>query len=107
MKINYRLVLTGEKHLQPCSQRYRNFDKSSAVADKGDLSEQSELNSGGAAVPISVWRELGPHLTQCGLAEAYFCTRWHLEPPSRFATIDTSQKLWGCRDPFGGSWVSI
>jgi len=38
------------------------------------------------AVPL--WEEeLGFHLTQCGQAEAYIPTKWHLDPSSRLATI--------------------
>jgi len=44
--------------------------------------------------------ELGPHLTQCRLAEAYLRTKWHLDPSSRLATIYTDQKL-GARPLFG------
>jgi len=31
--------------------------------------------------------ELDPHLTQCGLAEAYLHTKWHLDPATRLATM--------------------
>jgi len=31
--------------------------------------------------------ELGPHLTQCGRAEAYPHTKFHLDPSNRLATI--------------------
>jgi len=37
--------------------------------------------------------ELGPHVTRCGLAEAYLRTRWHLDPSSRLATTNMSRKL--------------
>ena len=40
----------------------------------------------GAAVPLSVG-EVGPHLTQCRLGEAYLRTRWHPNPFNRLATI--------------------
>jgi len=39
--------------------------------------------------------ELGPHLTQRRWAEAYLCTKWHLDPSSRLATIDMNRKLVG------------
>ena len=29
---------------------------------------------------------LGPHLTQCGVVEAYLFTKWHLDPSNRLAT---------------------
>ena len=32
--------------------------------------------------------ELGPHLAQCGRAEAYLHTKWHLDASSRLATIE-------------------
>ena len=31
--------------------------------------------------------ELGPHLTQCGQAEAYLHANFHLDPSNRLATI--------------------
>ena len=34
--------------------------------------------------------ELGPHLTQCGLAEAYLRAKFHLDPSNRLATIYTN-----------------
>ena len=37
--------------------------------------------------------KLGPHLTQCGLGEAYLRTKWHHDPSSRLATIVLGQKL--------------
>ena len=39
--------------------------------------------------------ELGPHVTQCGLAEAYYRTKWHLDPSSRLATTNIGHKLRG------------
>jgi len=36
------------------------------------------------AVPL--WG-LGPHLTQCGRAEAYLHAKFHLDPSNRLATI--------------------
>jgi len=43
---------------------------------------------------------VSPHLTQCDWAEAYLCTKWHLDPSSRLATTDMGRKsgavpLWG------------
>ena len=39
--------------------------------------------------------ELDRHLTHCGWAEAYLCTKGHLDPSSRFAiaTIDMGRKV--------------
>jgi len=31
--------------------------------------------------------EMGPHLTQCGQAEAYLRAKFHLDPSNRLATI--------------------
>jgi len=31
--------------------------------------------------------ELGPHLTQCGQAEAYLHAKFHLDPSNRLATV--------------------
>ena len=45
-------------------------------------------------VPLS--EELGPHLTQCRLAEAYLRIKWHLGPSSRLATTDMGPKFRGC-----------
>ena len=47
----------------------------------------------GAAVPLSVARELGFHLTQCHLAEVYLCTKWYPDPSSRLATVDMGLKV--------------
>jgi len=51
--------------------------------------------------------ELGPHLTRRRWAEAYLCTKCHLDPSSHLATTDTTdmgQKL-GALPPFGEvSW---
>jgi len=44
--------------------------------------------------------KLGPHLTQCGLGEAYLRTKWHLDPSSRLVTTDNGRKL--AAVPFGG-----
>ena len=58
--------------------------------------------SWGRALPLFGEGELGPHLTQCRLGEAYLRTKWHLGPFSRLAGIDMGQKLgMGCA-PFGG-----
>jgi len=36
---------------------------------------------------------MGPHLTQCGLSEAYLCTKSHLDPSGRSATTNMGRKL--------------
>jgi len=49
----------------------------------------------GAAVPLFRRGQLGPHVTQYGMAwaEAYPRTKWHLDPYGRFATTDMGRKL--------------
>jgi len=60
----------------------------------------------GAAACAPFGGELGPHLTQCGLGEAYLRTKWHLDPSSSLATTDNGRKL--AAVPFGGrGWVPI
>jgi len=55
---------------------------------------------GEVAVPLSgVW-ELGPHLIECGLGEAYLCTKWHLVHPAlwlqqTWAVNSDAVPLWG------------
>jgi len=58
----------------------------------------------GAAVPLSVGEgELGPHLTQCGLAETYRHAKWHLDPSNLLAAIhqchrqDRTDRQWSNR----------
>jgi len=50
--------------------------------------------------------ELDPRLTQRGLDQVYFRTKWRFHPSSRLATIDMGRKLGDCA-PFRGSWVPI
>ena len=48
--------------------------------------------------------ELGPNVTQCRLGRRlppYLSTKWHLDPPSRLATIYVGRKFGGST-PFGG-----
>jgi len=41
---------------------------------------------GDTAAPL--WEgELGPHLTQCGQAEAYLHAKFHLDPSNRLAIV--------------------
>ena len=42
--------------------------------------------------------ELGPHLTQCGRAEAYLHEKFHLDPSNRLATIHQCYKQTGQTD---------
>jgi len=52
-------------------------NKSSAVAEMGDRSRAKWAGKwGGGAVPLSVWGELGPHLTHANWAEVYPRTKW-------------------------------
>jgi len=37
--------------------------------------------------------ELGPHVMNVDWAEAYLRTKWHLDPPSRLATIYMGRKV--------------
>jgi len=58
---------------------------------------------GGNCTPFG--EELGLHQRQCGPAEAYLHTKWHLDPSSRLATIDGPKSGGGLLCPlFGGSW---
>jgi len=52
------------------------------------------------AVPLLQVGELDPHVTQCAWAKAYLRTKWHLDPSSRWATINMGRK-WGlCKYKF-------
>jgi len=64
-------------------------------------------NWGGGLRPLFGERELGPHLTQCGLAKANLRPKWHLDPCSRLTTINTGRKLGGSAPFGGGGWVPI
>jgi len=64
------------------------FNKCSAVAEMGDCLATTHIGQKlEGALPLS-GVELDPHLTQCGLAEAYVRIKWHLNPSSCLATID-------------------
>jgi len=55
-------------------------------------------------VPFWRVRELGTHVTvHVAWAEAYLHTKWHLEPSSRLATIDTSRKVGELMCPLFGT----
>jgi len=69
-------------------------NKSSAVAEmdhRGHNRHGPKIGSCCAA--FAGGGGLGPPLTQGGMAEAHFSTKWHLDPSSRLATIDMGQKL--------------
>ena len=36
---------------------------------------------------------MGPHVNNVAWAEAYLCTKWHLDPTSHLATTDMGRKL--------------
>jgi len=66
-------------------------------------------NWGGLLCPLFGEGELGTHLTQCCLGEAYFCTKWYLDPSSHLATTDMGPNWGGGTVPLlvQGSWVPI
>ena len=79
-------------------------NKCSAAAEMSDHFAATDMGrKERAAVPLL--RELGPHLTQYGLAWAavYLRTNWHLAPSSRLGRIDMGRKVreGGCA-PLGG-----
>jgi len=51
-----------------------------------------------AAVRLFLWGQLGSHLKQCRLGEAYLSTKWHLDPSSIPAVWpqQTWAENWGC-----------
>ena len=70
------------------------FNKSSVVAEMGDRLATIDMGrnrhgpkSGGGAAVLLFVGELGPHLTQCRMGEAYRRTKWHLDPSKPLATI--------------------
>ena len=66
--------------------------KTSKVPEMGDRLATIDIGRKfGGCAPFLVG-ELGHHLTQCRLAEAYHPTKWHLDPYSRLATIDLGRK---------------
>jgi len=60
----------------------------------------------GGSVPF-LGRVAGSPPNTMSQAEAYLCTKWHLDPFSRLTTIDVGQKLWA--PPLFGEegWVPI
>jgi len=108
-----KLNLTQQKHTLPIIEemycnKIINTNKCSAVAEMGDhLVTTDMVRKGGATVAVSP--VLGPHLTQCGLAEAYLRTKWHLDPSSPLATSYMGRKfgavlLWGAGSPPNTMW---
>ena len=92
MVFNYRDIITHcaslcrKTILSSTQVNPTRFNKSSAVAKMGSRLATTDMGrnvwGGGCCVPFS-GGELAPHLTrQCGLAEAYLCTKWHLDPSS-------------------------
>jgi len=71
-----------------------------ATIDMGQKWGAVPLLGGGSWVPMQ-------HST--AWAEAYLCTKWHLDPYCRLGTIDMGRKLGGDTAPFfgEGSWVPI
>ena len=51
--------------------------------------------------------ELGPHLAQCGLAEANLHAKCHLDPSSHLAIADIGRKLGAVPLLGRESWVPI
>jgi len=63
------------------------------MGDRGHNKHGSKI---GAAVRCPFGGgEVGPHLIQCGQAEAYYASKWHLDPSSRLATINMDRGLYG------------
>ena len=74
---------------------------SGILIDPAVWPQQTWAENWGASVPPFWGRELGLHLTQCGLAETYLPTKWHLDPSIRLATTDMGRK-WGGAVPLWG-----
>jgi len=73
-------------------------NKSPAVADMGDRARAKWVQNG-VAVPLSLG-ELGSHVTQCRLGQAYLRSKSHPDPSSRLATIDMGSGSYGHRLAF-------
>jgi len=59
--------------------------------------QQTWANNWGGSPPF--WgEELGPNPTQCGQAEAYLLTKFHLDPSNRLATIHQHYRQTGQTD---------
>jgi len=52
---------------------------------------------GGGCAPLGE-RELGPHLTQCGQAEAYLRAKFHFDQSNRLATVHERHRQTGQTD---------
>jgi len=65
------------------------WNKSSAVAEMGDRLATIDMGrkvGRGCYAPFC-GAELGPHLTQCGMGDAYLHTKWNLDPSNRLAIV--------------------
>ena len=83
-------------------------NKCSAVAEMGDRLPTWTWTENWGLCPFS--RKLDPHVTQYGLDRGlYLCTKWHLDPTSRLATVNMDHKFArGCASfSEEGSWVPI
>jgi len=86
------------------------LSKSSAVAGTGDRVRAKWAEKwGGVAVPLSVHRELGRHLTQCRLGRGHVAARGILikliYPSNHLATIDQRYRQTGQRSDSIGRTV--
>ena len=85
------------------------LNKCSALPEMGDHLAKIDTgqNWGGGLSPF--WEEeLGPHVTQCGLAEATFVPSGILIHPAVWPAQQTWAEIWGLCPLFGrGSWVPI
>ena len=95
--------------LDPFPLTFRNFKKSSTVAEVGDRYHNRHGPKRWGWVLCPFRAEVGPHLNNVAWAEVYFRTKWRLHPSSHLATLNTGQKLGGsgCALCSGGSWVPI
>ena len=69
------------------------LNKCSAVAEMGHRLATIDMGHNRHWGLCPFWGKLGPHVTHCGLGEAYLHTKWHLDPSSRLATTDMGRKL--------------
>ena len=88
---------------------FNKFDyKSSAVAEIGDRLATIDMGrrGGGCCAPLR-GGEMGPHLTQRRLAEAYLHTKWHRDPSSGSANMDINGKLGAVPLLWGERWGEL
>ena len=72
---------------EPWLNRLTFSNKSSAVAEMGDRLATIDVGRKVGRGCCGWGSPLSHHLTQCGWAEAYLFTKWHLDPSNRLATI--------------------